>query len=238
MWAAAVSCWDRTPWLITAIDRVDMFYLWRMLKSVTSTPIRIEVALSNLIRHYSSSTSVAFVEHFLTLGVPISQQNINFLAATNAHTRLCFLQYIDSDGDGAVCDTDLVSTLQIPLAAARAILCRLMSVPIPPLELKRKFDAPVLTPSALYQRLGCGSLTLKRLVIAAGAHWLYNGAQKTGQCYRFFGLSGLQAILTPFLHIEDMAALATTCHDCNSVATLGMFWKTINVDNPKFPLDR
>jgi hypothetical protein len=73
-------------------SQVDMFYMWKLLKSVTSTPPRIEVALSNLIRHYRESTNVAFVEHFLSLGVPISPANIDFMRRTRLHGRLCFVR--------------------------------------------------------------------------------------------------------------------------------------------------
>ena len=229
---------DMTPWLITAIDRVDMFYMWRVLKSITSTPARVEVALTNLVRHYRFSASVVFVEHFLTLGVPISDANLAFMRVTNTHERLAFLQYLDADGDGSVSDADLVTSLQVPLAAARAVLCRVMSVEVPPVGLQRAFQCPKLSTDALYARLAVGSLSLKRLVVAAGAHWLYSNRRVPGQCFRLFGVSGVVSMVTQYLHVEDMTAVAVTCHDCNSVSTLGIFWRIVNFDGPRFPLER
>ncbi len=76
------------------------------------------------------------------------------------------------------------------------------------------------------------------LTRAAGAHWLCHNRGVSGQSYRFFGLSGVTPLLSQFLQITDMTALAITCHDVNSVSTLGIYWKTINVDSPVFPLDR
>ena len=204
---------DMTPWLITAIDRVDMFYMWRVLKSITSTPARVEVALTNLVRHYRFSASVVFVEHFLTLGVPISDANLAFMRVTNTHERLAFLQYLDADGDGSVSDADLVTSLQVPLAAARAVLCRVMSVEVPPVGLQRAFQCPKLSTDALYARLAVGSLSLKRLVVAAGAHWLYSNRRVPGQCFRLFGVSGVVSMVTQLR--------ATTVTRCPHWASFG-----------------
>ncbi len=159
---------DMTPWLISAVDCVDMFYLWRMIKGPTATIQRSQVsslsslssvvifvlpasrhpaprpsyrtanlcwhpppralcscrpratssrhaclavsqtALENLIRHFRDSGTLAFVEHFLSLGVSISPENIVHLQRARAHESLCFYQFLDANGDGDITDTDIV----------------------------------------------------------------------------------------------------------------------------------
>jgi hypothetical protein len=71
-----------------------------------------------------------------------------------------------------------------------------------------------------------------------GAHWLYYGRQKGGQSYRFFGLASIAAIVMPYLTIAEQTAVAVTCHDCNAVSHLGIYWKEINATPPLFPLER
>lgn len=103
-----VKAHDISPWLIAAIDAVDMFHVWRVLKGPATTALKADTALRNLIDHFRHRTDVSFVEHFLTLGIAVSPANLAHLKDTTAHERFTFYQYLDADGDGNVSDTDLV----------------------------------------------------------------------------------------------------------------------------------
>jgi WD40 repeat protein len=104
-----VKVHDITPWLIAAIDCVDMFQVWRVLKGPSTNPLKADVALYNLIQHFRHRPDVSFVEHFLTLGFQLSPENLQHLVDTKAHERFNFYKYLDNDRDGVITEEDIVN---------------------------------------------------------------------------------------------------------------------------------
>jgi hypothetical protein len=150
--------------------------MWRLLKGIASTAARIDAALRNLIAHYRTSASVAFVEHFLALGVPMAPSIITFMRTMNVSARLCFFLYVDADHDGDITPGDIVKSLHIPLPAARSVLGRVLGVPLTVAALESKggdgksslaCSSLILGEDEMYARLATGSLPLKRLVVAS-----------------------------------------------------------------------